>query len=343
MYLLRLKLGTKADLISPAQFNFDLAATPLHTRVSTPSGISYLGLNLSASSSQSSFKSTASPFHLPRFRTVSGVATEAAEAPKNYVGFEEEQGVVRDLLKHKGHLVGAFISSRRFLKLYSSSIIYNLPALRSYSLTCYFWYIAVISHLHPSSSSPTPPTPGIPMAQSYPAHVQARFTSLLPNLRIHTLFENVSTNWFDSCILCQLLTLTNDRELEIINFYIPSFTPIIRRHFRPFLPTLQFLHLKRPQGPDPHYILRGVVPATGGSRSSSPDPGGGRGADAYSSLCPSTVGMTHGLVSHKGRLLSIHGQFVRGFRTMGPFHANEISFCVACLREDDMDATIAQN
>ena len=101
VYLLHPKLGTKADLISPAQFNFDLADTPLHTRVSTPSGISHLGRNLSASSSQSSFKSTVSPFHLSRSRIVSGVTTEAVEAPKNYVDFEEEQEKLRDLLKHK--------------------------------------------------------------------------------------------------------------------------------------------------------------------------------------------------------------------------------------------------
>ena len=102
MYLFHPKLGTKADLISPARFNFDLVDTPLHTRVSTPSGTSLLGRNLSASSSQSSFKSTASPFHLSRSKIVSGVTTEAVEAPKNYVDFEEEQEKLRDLLKHKG-------------------------------------------------------------------------------------------------------------------------------------------------------------------------------------------------------------------------------------------------
>ena len=101
VYLFHPKLGTKADLISPAQFNFDLADTPVHTRVSTPSGISHLGRNLSASSSQSSFKSTANPFHLSRSRIVSGVTAEAVEAPKNYVDFEEEPEKLRDMLKQK--------------------------------------------------------------------------------------------------------------------------------------------------------------------------------------------------------------------------------------------------
>ena len=101
VYLFHPKLGTKADLISPAQFNFDLTNTPSHTRVTTPSGVSHLGRGLSASSSQSSFKSIASPFHLSRSRIVSGVTAEAVEAPKNYVDFEEEQEKLRDLLKHR--------------------------------------------------------------------------------------------------------------------------------------------------------------------------------------------------------------------------------------------------
>jgi WD repeat-containing protein 7 len=104
VYLFHPKLRTKADLISPAQFNFDLADTPLHTRAPTPSGISRLGRNLSAFSSQSSFKSTASPFHLSRTRIVSGVTAEVVEAPKNHVDFEDEQEKLRDLLKHKNPL-----------------------------------------------------------------------------------------------------------------------------------------------------------------------------------------------------------------------------------------------
>ena len=102
VYLLHPKLGTKADLISPAQFNFELMNTLLHTRSSTPSGISHLGRNLSAFSSQSSLKSTTNPFHLSRSKIVSGVTAEAVEAPKNYVDFEEEQEKLKGLLRHKG-------------------------------------------------------------------------------------------------------------------------------------------------------------------------------------------------------------------------------------------------
>jgi len=102
VYLFHPKLGVKADLVSPAQFNFELTDTPLQTRPSTSSGISHLGRNSSAFSSQSSLKSTANPFHLSRSKVVSGVTAEAVEAPKNYVDFEEEQEKLKGLLKHKG-------------------------------------------------------------------------------------------------------------------------------------------------------------------------------------------------------------------------------------------------
>jgi hypothetical protein len=101
VYLFHPKLGAKADLISPAQFTFELADTLLHTRPSTPSVISHLGLNPSAFSSQSSLKSTTNPFHLSRSRIVSGVTTEAVEAPKNHVDFEDEQEKLKGLLSQR--------------------------------------------------------------------------------------------------------------------------------------------------------------------------------------------------------------------------------------------------
>ena len=100
VYLFHPKLGVKTDLISPAIFTFELANTLLHTRPSTPS-ISHLGRNQSAFSSQSSLKSTTNPFHLSRSRIVSGVTTEAVEAPKNYVDFEEEQEKLKGMLKQR--------------------------------------------------------------------------------------------------------------------------------------------------------------------------------------------------------------------------------------------------
>ena len=116
LYLFHPKLGVKTDLISPVQFNFELLDTPSHTRPSTSSGISHLGRNPSAFSSQSSLRSTTNPFHLSRSRIVSGVTAEAVEAPKNYVDFEEEQEKLKGLLKQKGavkerHLMDAALPS----------------------------------------------------------------------------------------------------------------------------------------------------------------------------------------------------------------------------------------
>ena len=116
VYLFHPKLGVKADLISPARFNFELTDTLLHIRPPTPSGISHLGRNSSAFSSQSSLKSTTNPFHLSRSKIVSGVTAEAIEAPKNYVDFEDEQEKLKGLLKHKGlvkerHLMDAVFPS----------------------------------------------------------------------------------------------------------------------------------------------------------------------------------------------------------------------------------------
>lgn len=102
VYLFHPRLGVKTDLISPAQFTFELADTLLHTQPSSPSATSHLGRNQSAFSSQSSLKSATNPFHLSRSRIVSGVTTEAVEAPKNYVDFEEEQEKLKGMLKQGG-------------------------------------------------------------------------------------------------------------------------------------------------------------------------------------------------------------------------------------------------
>ena len=101
VYIFHPKLGTKTDLISPAQFTFELADTLLHTQPSSPSVMSHLGRSPSAYSSQSSLKSATNPFHLSRSKIVSGVTAEAVEAPKNYVDFEDEQEKLKGMLKYK--------------------------------------------------------------------------------------------------------------------------------------------------------------------------------------------------------------------------------------------------
>ncbi|KAI0671154.1 WD40 repeat-like protein [Trametes maxima] len=61
-----------------------------------------LGHPSSRSASPSSAKSALSPFQVTRSRVVSSVSTESAEAPKNYVDFDDEQERLRGMLKGKG-------------------------------------------------------------------------------------------------------------------------------------------------------------------------------------------------------------------------------------------------
>lgn len=52
--------------------------------------------------SPTSPRSSHSPFHVPKPRAVSSVSTELAEAPKNYVDFDDEQEKMKNMLKRKG-------------------------------------------------------------------------------------------------------------------------------------------------------------------------------------------------------------------------------------------------
>ncbi|KAI0763531.1 WD40 repeat-like protein [Trametes elegans] len=56
-----------------------------------------------SASPSSSIKPSLSPFQVTRSRAVSSVSTESAEAPKNYVDFDEEQERLRGMLKGKGN------------------------------------------------------------------------------------------------------------------------------------------------------------------------------------------------------------------------------------------------
>ena len=52
--------------------------------------------------SPTSPRSAHSPFHVPKPRAVSSVSTELAEAPKNFVDFDDEQEKMKNMLKRKG-------------------------------------------------------------------------------------------------------------------------------------------------------------------------------------------------------------------------------------------------
>ncbi|KZT64172.1 WD40 repeat-like protein [Daedalea quercina L-15889] len=72
------------------------------SRPTSPLRYGGLGLSSSRSRSPSSARSGLSPFHVSRTRAVSSVTTEQAEAPKNYVDFDEEAERMKGMLKGKG-------------------------------------------------------------------------------------------------------------------------------------------------------------------------------------------------------------------------------------------------
>ncbi|KAI0655440.1 WD40 repeat-like protein [Cubamyces menziesii] len=79
--------------------------SPTETISSPTSPRRYRGLGhpSSRSASPSSIKSTLSPFQVSRSRVVSSVSTESAEAPKNYVDFDDEQERLKGMLKGRGN------------------------------------------------------------------------------------------------------------------------------------------------------------------------------------------------------------------------------------------------
>ena len=135
-------------------------------------------------------------------------------------------------------------------------LFYNSPALRSCSLTCYSWYIAAVPHLH-STLDMVNVTP-FRGKRHWPNCIRYKhMLGLLPLVKTVLITGNVtfSPKWFNCCTLRQFLTLTNVQSLEIRHLDIPSFMPRIRRYFRPFLPTLQSLHLFSPIGSDRQIIF----------------------------------------------------------------------------------------
>ena len=138
-------------------------------------------------------------------------------------------------------------------------LIYNSPALRSCSLTCYSWYIAAVPHLHPilfvTLDIMTSRDRRILWPNPFLHMHRLGLLPLVKTIRIHSFFTRFSPKQFNCCILRQFLTLTNVQRLEVDDLDIPSFIPTVRRYFGPFLPTLQSLCLKKPKGTNQHIIF----------------------------------------------------------------------------------------
>ncbi|KAI0354805.1 WD40 repeat-like protein [Trametes cingulata] len=87
----------------PPNISVSIPPTPPEPTSPPTSPRRYRGLGhpSSRSASPSSVKSALSPFQVTRSRVVSSVSNESAEAPKNYVDFDEEQERLRGMLKGK--------------------------------------------------------------------------------------------------------------------------------------------------------------------------------------------------------------------------------------------------
>ena len=119
-------------------------------------------------------------------------------------------------------------------------LIYDLPSLRSCSLTSYSWYIAAVPHLHRT----------LFIGWGNPIRCM-HMLGLLPfveRVRILSISKEFPPKTFNFCTQRQLSALTNVRTLEIGALDIPSLVPKIWRYFRPFLPTVRSLHLTAPKG-----------------------------------------------------------------------------------------------
>lgn len=93
--------------LRPRNSNISLDLIAKALEISTVSSTSPIrrhrrGLASPRSLSPSSAKSSFSPFQVSKPRVVSSVSAEQAEAPKNYVDFDEEQEKMRNMVKRKG-------------------------------------------------------------------------------------------------------------------------------------------------------------------------------------------------------------------------------------------------
>ncbi|KAI0823988.1 WD40 repeat-like protein [Trametes gibbosa] len=158
-----------------------------------------LGHPSSRSASPSSVKSALSPFQLTRSRVVSSVSTESAEAPKNYVDFDEEQERLRGMLKGKPTRDRTSSTSRTR----SDREVTQITATSSSSLRKEDTRNFLTAALSPSSStvslpSSNPPSPTFPSAASpelgaaYPLSVRchifpplAQAGSVVSALKVH--------------------------------------------------------------------------------------------------------------------------------------------------------------
>jgi len=134
-------------------------------------------------------------------------------------------------------------------------LTYDTPSLLACSLTCYYWYIAAVPHLHQTLTIITTVWK-LSGETVWPKPLRRMHRlGLLPlvqELQIydegHSGYYGFTPKHFDSRTLRHFFTLTNVQYLGVDNLDIPRFMPKFQRHFKNFLPTVRSLALKEPNG-----------------------------------------------------------------------------------------------
>ena len=128
----------------------------------------------------------------------------------------------------------------------------DVRSIRACSMTCYSWYIVAVPHLYHNLFIDIK-SRGRKLRWPNPI----RYTHMLGLLPLVKTFwvrsgpnnkRVFSPKQFSCCTLRQFSALTGVRRLMIDFLDIPGFMPKIRRYFGHFLPTVQELCLREPEG-----------------------------------------------------------------------------------------------
>jgi len=131
-------------------------------------------------------------------------------------------------------------------------LVYDIHSLLACSLTCYWWYIAAVPHLHHTLT-----TDDWVIAPEYekfrwPDPLRGSYDlGLLPfakQFRIRMEYIEFNPDRFNRYTLRYFSALTNLQELGIDNLQTSGFVSDSRRYFEHLSPTLRFLALKQPRG-----------------------------------------------------------------------------------------------
>jgi len=141
-----------------------------------------------------------------------------------------------------------------------SYFIYDTPSLLACSLTCSTWYTVVVPRLHQTLTILMTRWPKKKFVWPKPLRHMHKL-GLLPlvkNLQVRGGYFPDRCKFAPKLLDCRtihhFLALVNVQELELDRLDIHKFMPRVRRYFKNFLPTVQSLALREPQGSRPEII-----------------------------------------------------------------------------------------